>query len=118
MYGPITTLRRENRVVKHIPWSAFTLGDQDWLRVVDARDILNVSAIYFLFKYVGNRLLGFKSYSAVFLLRKGTHAMAITSSSRRASDSMGEETRCSKVLSLSNGSYRWPQQNKKVLFAA
>ena len=47
VYGPITTLRRENRMVKHIPWSAFTLGDQDWLRVVDARDILGVSANYF-----------------------------------------------------------------------
>lgn len=42
MYGPITTLRRNNRVVKHIPWSAFKMTDNDWNRVIDARDILGV----------------------------------------------------------------------------
>jgi len=42
MYGPITTVRRENRVVKDIPWSAFKMMDTDWTRVVDARDILGV----------------------------------------------------------------------------
>ncbi|KAF8958255.1 hypothetical protein BDZ97DRAFT_1668780, partial [Flammula alnicola] len=40
LFGPITTLRRDNRIVKHIPWSAFKLGGQDWVRVVDACDIL------------------------------------------------------------------------------
>jgi len=25
MYGPITTLRANNRLTKHIPWSAFKL---------------------------------------------------------------------------------------------
>jgi hypothetical protein len=35
-------LRRENRVVKHLPWSAFKLADDDWHRVVDVRDILKV----------------------------------------------------------------------------
>jgi hypothetical protein len=43
MYGPITTLRRNNRLVKHIPWSAFKMSDRDWTRVIDARDILGVS---------------------------------------------------------------------------
>jgi len=47
MYGPITTLRRNNHVVKHIPWSAFKMVDQDWTRVVDARDILGVSRFVF-----------------------------------------------------------------------
>ena len=42
MYGPITTIRRENRLVKHIPWTAFKMTDLDWVRVVDARDILGV----------------------------------------------------------------------------
>jgi len=42
MYGPITTLRRDNRVVKHIPWSAFKMTDADWNWVIDARDILGV----------------------------------------------------------------------------
>jgi hypothetical protein len=42
MYGPITTLCRDNKLVKHIPWTAFKLEDQDWYRVIDARDILAV----------------------------------------------------------------------------
>lgn len=46
MYGPITTLRRENRLVKHIPWTAFKMTDPDWLRVIDARDILGVKVFF------------------------------------------------------------------------
>ena len=30
MYGPITTLQCNNWLVKHIPWSAFKMTDQDW----------------------------------------------------------------------------------------
>ena len=45
IFGPITTLRRENRVVKHLPWSAFKLADTDWQRVMDARDILGVRGV-------------------------------------------------------------------------
>jgi len=48
MYGPITTLRRNNRLVKHIPWSAFKMSDRDWTRVIDARDILGVSLFNFM----------------------------------------------------------------------
>ncbi|KAH8985848.1 hypothetical protein EDB86DRAFT_2809925, partial [Lactarius hatsudake] len=43
MYGPITTLQHENRLVKHIPWSAFKMTDEDWARVIDAQDILEDS---------------------------------------------------------------------------
>lgn len=43
MYGPITMLRRDNHVVKHIPWAAFKMVDHDWVCVIDARDILGVS---------------------------------------------------------------------------
>jgi hypothetical protein len=42
MYGPITTLRRDNHLIKHIPWTAFKMTDLDWVRVVDACDILGV----------------------------------------------------------------------------
>ena len=49
MYGPITTLRRDNRLMKHIPWSAFKMVDLDWTRVVDARDILEVSRVSICF---------------------------------------------------------------------
>ncbi|KAF8270623.1 hypothetical protein EI94DRAFT_1570736, partial [Lactarius quietus] len=40
VYGPITTLRQDNHIVKHIPWSAFKMIDSDWMRVVDVCDIL------------------------------------------------------------------------------
>ena len=42
MYGLITTLRHDNRLMKHIPWTAFKMTDLDWVRVVDACDILGV----------------------------------------------------------------------------
>jgi len=48
LYGPMTTLRSNNRVVKHIPWAAFKMTDQDWVRVADARDILNVNEFLIL----------------------------------------------------------------------
>ena len=51
MYGPITSLRRNNRLVKHIPWSAFKMVESDWQRVIDARDILGVSQAIFSFRY-------------------------------------------------------------------
>jgi len=50
MYGPITTLCRNNHIVKHIPWSAFKLADEDWTRVVNARDILEVRIHSYLFR--------------------------------------------------------------------
>ncbi|KAF8221475.1 hypothetical protein L208DRAFT_1074551, partial [Tricholoma matsutake] len=40
LYGPITTLRREGRIVKKILWSAFKLSNRDWMRVLDTRNIL------------------------------------------------------------------------------
>jgi len=41
-YGPITTIRREGRIVKHIPWSAFAFSEGDWERVKEAAEILDV----------------------------------------------------------------------------
>ncbi|KAF8871099.1 hypothetical protein BD779DRAFT_1428662, partial [Infundibulicybe gibba] len=43
LFGPITTLRRDGRIIKHIPWSAFNLSEYDWARVLDAREILRNS---------------------------------------------------------------------------
>ncbi|RDB23356.1 Zinc finger BED domain-containing protein DAYSLEEPER [Hypsizygus marmoreus] len=40
LFGPITTIRREGHVVKHIPWAAFKLSETDWDRVRDMKDIL------------------------------------------------------------------------------
>lgn len=57
MYGPITTLWHNNRLVKHIPWSAFKMSDQDWTRVVDARDILGVSTFNFTSVTTSNAFL-------------------------------------------------------------
>ncbi|KAN0111926.1 hypothetical protein V8E52_008016 [Russula decolorans] len=39
-YGPITTIRREGRVVKHILWSAFHFSKTYWERVSEASHIL------------------------------------------------------------------------------
>jgi hypothetical protein len=41
-YGPITTIRREGRIVKRIPWSAFALSVSDWERVKEASELLAV----------------------------------------------------------------------------
>ncbi|KAF8869823.1 hypothetical protein BD779DRAFT_1456446 [Infundibulicybe gibba] len=43
LFGPITTLRHDGRIIKHIPWSAFNLSEYDWARVLDAREILRNS---------------------------------------------------------------------------
>ena len=82
MYGPITTLRHDNRIVKHIPWSAFKLTEFDWTRVVDARDILGVRIINFYLNYSFIYFhLGFKLNSAVLLFRERAHALEGTSCS-------------------------------------
>ena len=103
MYGPITTLRRNNRLVKHLPWSAFKLADEDWARVVDARDILGVSSFFipthFYFVLIIG-LSGFKSYPAIFLLRKTANPLACTSHAGRTSNRMGEEVCESEVRSV------------------
>ncbi|KAH9853410.1 hypothetical protein C2E23DRAFT_711976, partial [Lenzites betulinus] len=39
-FGPITIIRREGKVVKKIPWSAFRLEEDDWRRVALCVDIL------------------------------------------------------------------------------
>jgi hypothetical protein len=46
LFGPITTICRNGRVKKKIPWSAFTLMERDWERVADVRDILKVIVPY------------------------------------------------------------------------
>jgi len=43
LFGPITVLRRDGRVFKKIPWTAFALSESDWARVLDAKMILAVS---------------------------------------------------------------------------
>lgn len=45
IYGPMTTIRREGRIEKHIRWEAFKLSEADWARVKEARDILQVRSI-------------------------------------------------------------------------
>ncbi|KAM6503159.1 hypothetical protein JOM56_000102, partial [Amanita muscaria] len=46
LFGPITTLRQNGHIAKHIPWAVFRLGKEDWKRVHDVRDILsNTNAI-------------------------------------------------------------------------
>jgi hypothetical protein len=58
LYGPITTLRRDGRVYKKIPWSAFQLKESDWVRVLDTKTILTVSSrhIPHLLSLINNRM--------------------------------------------------------------
>jgi hypothetical protein len=41
-YGPISTIRCNGRVLKHIPWAVFTITESDWERVRLVCDILAV----------------------------------------------------------------------------
>jgi hypothetical protein len=43
-YGPITTIRRDGRIVKHIPWTAFSMSEAEWARAKEVADILAVSS--------------------------------------------------------------------------
>ncbi|KAF9016920.1 hypothetical protein BDP27DRAFT_1251621, partial [Rhodocollybia butyracea] len=40
LYGPITTVRKDGRIEKHIRWSAFKFSAQDWNHVADCKAIL------------------------------------------------------------------------------
>ncbi|KAG6823929.1 hypothetical protein H0H92_008583 [Tricholoma furcatifolium] len=40
LFGPITTLQKNGHIVKRIPWTTFKLLDDDWVRVVDMKEIL------------------------------------------------------------------------------
>ncbi|KIM58220.1 hypothetical protein SCLCIDRAFT_128703, partial [Scleroderma citrinum Foug A] len=40
LFGPITTIHRNSKVVKHIPWSAFAFKVSDWERLNDTRSII------------------------------------------------------------------------------
>lgn len=51
LYGPMTIVRREGRVIKKIPWSAFKISEVDWMRVLDAKSILAVCSSFYLFIY-------------------------------------------------------------------
>ena len=77
MYGPITTLRCDNRLVKHIPWSAFKMSDQDWTRVVDARDILGVSTFNFMSVTTSNPFPSIRipiKFNSTFPLKNNRHS--------------------------------------------
>ena len=97
MYGPITTLCANNCLVKHIPWSAFKLSDQDWHRVVDACDILGVSFPCSQFEQKLIVCLGLKYNSTVLLGRHPSHPLACPSRPQRPANSLGEETRRTQV---------------------
>ncbi|KAJ8583126.1 hypothetical protein M405DRAFT_687773, partial [Rhizopogon salebrosus TDB-379] len=40
LFGPITTIRRNRKLIKKIPWSAFTFKSADWERINDTREII------------------------------------------------------------------------------
>jgi hypothetical protein len=45
IYGPIMMLYHDNCLVKHISWTAFEMKDLDWIRVINAQDILRVHTL-------------------------------------------------------------------------
>ncbi|RDX52411.1 hypothetical protein OH76DRAFT_1316067, partial [Lentinus brumalis] len=45
-FGPITTIRRDGKIVKKIPWSAFRLDDDDWERVKLCTELLDDATRY------------------------------------------------------------------------
>jgi len=47
----MTIVRREGRVIKKIPWSAFKISEVDWIRVLDAKSILAVCFSFYFFIY-------------------------------------------------------------------
>ncbi|KIK76895.1 hypothetical protein PAXRUDRAFT_109980, partial [Paxillus rubicundulus Ve08.2h10] len=42
LYGPITTIRHDRHIHKHIPWTAFVLKPLDWERVNDTKVVISV----------------------------------------------------------------------------
>lgn len=49
-FGPITVLRKEGKIIKKIPWSAFAFKDSDWERIGECMLILqDANAIQQLF---------------------------------------------------------------------
>ncbi|KAG1771367.1 hypothetical protein EV702DRAFT_947367, partial [Suillus placidus] len=40
LFGPITTIQRNGKLIKKIPWSTFTFKSADWERVNDTREII------------------------------------------------------------------------------
>lgn len=40
LYGLITTIRKNNRIFKKIPWSAFKMSEDNWQLVYDVKSIL------------------------------------------------------------------------------
>ena len=77
LYGPITTVRSNGRVVKKIPWSAFKLSKRDWIRVLDARNILEVRIhIFLLDSSLLLLLIGLKPHTASVFSTKTAYVMA------------------------------------------
>jgi hypothetical protein len=75
LYGPITTIRRDGRIHKHIPWTAFALKPRDWERVNDTRVIISVgpamaqAASHWLTTSRDERML--MTYSNIFQTKSG-----------------------------------------------
>ncbi|KAG2347026.1 hypothetical protein BDR05DRAFT_839376, partial [Suillus weaverae] len=40
LFGPITTIQCNGKLIKKIPWSAFTFKSADWERINDTREII------------------------------------------------------------------------------
>lgn len=55
LFGPISSIRRSRKPVKHIPWTSFTISTADWERVNDVRTIISdANGIQHLFSSDGH----------------------------------------------------------------
>jgi hypothetical protein len=99
LYGPITTIRQNNHLVKKIPWSVFRLSDDDWQLVYDTKSILVVGLLVFslpspiLMPWARGHHLGFPTTPSPLLIREATLTLASVTSTRRAPNCMGKEGR-------------------------
>jgi hypothetical protein len=95
-YGPITTIRQGNgQVSKHLTWRAFTFSENDWARVQEACEILEVSLECMSVRTVRTLTVysGLQQNPANILCRKAANLVASPTCDRRAPNGLGSQTR-------------------------
>jgi len=87
-YGPITTIHSHGHILKHIPWTAFTITGNDWERVKEVSEIL---AVRFTHLDCTITKTDMKCSNiiilAILLCREAAHTLAGSSGNRRAPNS-------------------------------
>jgi len=90
-FGPVTTIRSNGRIEKHIPWSAFTFSDDDWNRVSEAADLLAVCPYFIRTRLYTDIVSGLEQNSTGLFGRETPHSLASPPVDRGVTNCMGEE---------------------------